>query len=486
MKLSKLLKEFPFLEVHGNRHVEITGIATHSKSVSPGALFIARKGMTKDGSDYIPEAIRGGASAIITDIFNPSLPVTQVIYADPASLEAPLAVSYYQDPSKKILMVGITGTKGKTTTSYLIQHLLSTLGKPSGLIGTIEYNVGGNRYPATHTTPDAVANQRMLCEMVQNGCQAAVMEVSSHGLAQKRVKGIHYDIAVFTNLTPDHLDFHPTMEHYVHSKSLLFRSLEQDKKAVINQDASYHDAMTRECAASLLTYGIVSEADLRASSICLSPDRTTFLLSYQGKEISCNSPLLGYHNVYNVLAALGAGLCAGYSLESLVVAIEQFTSVPGRLEKVENGCGIHVYIDFAHSGNALQEVLKSLQSFKTGRILVVFGAGGDRDPGRRTGMARAAQQYADIAIITTDNPRSEDPEKIIQEIVSGFKTEENVYIYPDRKEAIQVAIEMAREGDIVLIAGKGHEKTQIFAHQTIEFDDCKVAKEACEKIIICR
>lgn len=492
MKLRKLLKNIPSIAVKGSKDIEITGVCSNSKLLAPGNLFIARKGRHDDGNRYISEAIAADAAAILTDIYNPSLKIVQLIHPDVASIEGAIASQFYSQPSSELFLVGITGTNGKTTSSFLIKHLLDKQNLPCGLIGTIEYIIGPHRYQATHTTPDVHTNQKMLREMVLHGCKAAVMEVTSHALDQHRVDCVEYDVALFTNLTLDHLDYHETMENYCTAKNKLFTNLitdvkmmmkKQPKWAIINSDSPWHHKITAGCKANILTYGINSNADVKGSNITLTPSGTTFDLTYKGKTISCHSPFVGRFNVYNCLGALSVGLVKGIDLEHLVHLMETFPPVPGRLEPIPNRQGLRIYVDFAHSPDSLTNVLECLQEFKKGRIITVFGCGGDRDQTKRPQMAQAVEELSDVMIITSDNPRSEEPTTICQQIIKGLTPKAQYILEIDRRTAIQKAIKMATPEDIVLIAGRGHETHQIFVHKTIEFDDRKVTAQLCEQTI---
>lgn len=491
MKLKKLFKDIPVKDIKGSKEIEISGICSNSKLVSPGNLFVARKGMANDGVHYIPEALAAGASAILTDIYDPTLKnVCQIIHPDVASLEGLLATQYYQDASQELFMVGVTGTNGKTTTSFLIKHLLDQLQVPAGLVGTIEYIIGQHRYQATRTTPDVISNHKMLREMIRQECKSAVMEVTSHALEQGRVYGIDFDVAIFTNLTLDHLDYHQTMENYCLAKNKLFRLLKKDKSkkkvkqfpttAVINADSPWCEKIGEGCQAAILTYGIDHPADLQALDICLTPSGTKFKLKYKGQVIDCFWPLVGRFNVYNYLAAISVGLVRNVPLEKLTSLMATFSAVPGRLEPVENALGLKIYVDFAHTDDALINVFETLTEFKTGKIITVFGCGGDRDRTKRPKMAKVSGAYSDLTIVTSDNPRTENPQAIIDDVVKGFDQGQCFETIVDRRSAIEKAIEIATEKDIILIAGKGHETYQIFAHKTIEFDDKKVAAQICQ------
>jgi UDP-N-acetylmuramoyl-L-alanyl-D-glutamate--2,6-diaminopimelate ligase len=490
MKLRKLLKEIPHSQFKGSKDIEITGICSNSKLVAPGNLFIARKGMSEDGSRYIPEAIASGAVAVITDILDPSLSIAQIIHPCVMEVEGIIASHYYQFPCDELFLVGITGTNGKTTTAFLVKHMLDSLKWPCGLIGTIEYIIGPHRYSATRTTPDVSTNHKMLREMICHQCRSAVMEVTSHALHQDRVKNIHFNVAVFTNLSLDHLDYHRTMDEYCYAKNQLFRSLDpQHKKkienhmtmAVVNGDSPWHPKILEGCKAPVLMYGIDSNANLKACNIQLAPTESCFDLAYQGKTVECRIPLTGRFNVYNCLAAASVALTRGASLEKIAQILSSAPSIPGRLQAVPNPLGLKIYVDFAHSDDSLMNVLECLRELKHERIITVFGCGGNRDATKRPKMAQVAEEYSDIVIITSDNPRGEDPEEIARQIMRGFSKPDSFLVELDRREAIAHAISLATERDIILIAGKGHETHQIFAHKTIEFDDAKVALQLCQE-----
>ena len=489
MKLRKLLNGISGYQIKGSKEILITGISANSKLIAPGNLFIAKKGESYDGGQYILEAIEAGASTIATDLFNPSLKhVVQVIHPDISSIESLLVANYYRHPTDQLFMVGITGTNGKTTISYIVKNLLDQFLGPCGLIGTIEYIVGGHRYQATHTTPDVTSNHKMLREMVAQGSRSAVMEVSSHALVQGRVDKIDFDIAIFSNLTLDHLDYHGSMENYGAAKKQLFYQLGKKKNrkktakwAIVNEDSPWTPHMLEGCFANILTYGIDHPADLQASHICLEQEGTWAKLTFQGQTVDCYWPLVGRFNVYNCLAAIAVGLSQKIPLDRIASYMPQISFTRGRLQPVKNCLGLKIYVDFAHSHDALINVLETLKEIQTiaGRLIVVFGCGGDRDTLKRPKMAKACQDYADFCIVTSDNPRSEDLHKICDEIIAGF-TKPGIYeVELDRRIAIRKAIELAHQEDIILIAGKGHEPYQIFAHKTIEFDDCKVAADIC-------
>jgi len=481
MKLKTLLKDLPELQLKGSKELEITGITSNSKLAGPGNLFIAKKGMRSDGSQFIPEAISNGAHAILTDIYDPTLKqITQLLCSNVAKIEGKVASHYYQQPSRKLFMVGITGTNGKTTTTFAIKHLFDASELPCGLIGTIEYVVGARRYTASRTTPDVCANHKLLCEMYTSGCKACVMEVTSHALDQGRVDEVNIDVAVFTNLTHEHLDYHHNMDEYFKAKVKLFSRLKSHNVALLNADDPWAMKVKGQTPAGILTFGIQNEADIVAKNIVFNPSGTSFLVAYKGQEVNFHWPLVGRFNVYNALSCIGVGLVKGLSLEMIASRLATFQSAPGRLEAVPNPLGLQVYVDYAHKPDALKNVLETLRELARARIITVFGCGGDRDREKRPLMAKVSEELSDLSIVTSDNPRSEDPLMIIQEIVTGFRQLKGHLIEVDRKKAIQLAIDHAQANDIVLIAGKGHEAQQIFASQTIDFDDKLVAASCLE------
>jgi len=480
--LKKLLKDIPGIQIRGSSEIEITGITAHSTLVAPGNLFIAKKGLTQDGARFIPDAVAAGAVALVTDMYDPFFPaVVQILTADIPLVEAMLAREYYQRASSRLYLVGITGTNGKTTSSYLIKHLFDKMGSFSGLIGSIEWIVGGHIFPSGFTTPDVLTNHKLFYEMVSEGCQSCVMEVSSHALQQQRVRLIDFAIAIFTNLTQDHLDYHQTMEAYARAKAQLFSSLGKDKTAVINVDSPYATIMREPCRCSVLTYGIDQSADLTAEALQLSPRGTRCTIRFQGSSHPFSTPLIGRFNIYNLLAAIGAGLARAYPLEQILDILSAFSAVPGRLERIENDKGLHIFVDYAHTEDALTNVLTALREINKKRIITLFGCGGSRDRVKRPKMGAAAEALSDEIFVTSDNPRAEAPEEIIAEILPGLKNPADAHVIVDRREAIRAAVRHCRPDDILLIAGKGHETYQILSHGTIAFDDRKVVRDACKE-----
>ncbi|MCX6987766.1 MAG: UDP-N-acetylmuramoyl-L-alanyl-D-glutamate--2,6-diaminopimelate ligase [Chlamydiae bacterium] len=484
MKLKRLLKTIPGIEVRGSKEIEITGVTSNSKTVVPGNLFIAKKGLSSDGSQFIEEAIATGAAAVLTDMYNPFLSktVVQLITKDVAALEAVIANIFYEDPSKHLFTVGVTGTSGKTTTTYMIRHLLQELIGMTGLIGTVEWIVADQYLPSNMTTPEIITTLKLMREMRGVGCKACVMEVSSHALTQRRVTGIDYDVAVFTNLSQDHLDYHKDMQSYAQAKALLFASLQDSSKtAVINLDSPWGVMMFAQSAASRkITYGIENEADLMAEGIVMGHESTEFYVVYKAKKYLFITSMIGRFNVYNLLASIAVGLAKGFLMPDIIQALGSFSDVPGRLQKVPNDRGLHIFVDYSHKPDALENVLLTLQALKKGRLICLFGCGGNRDQGKRALMGSIAERLADRVILTSDNPRSEDPLEIIRQIIQGVADASAVTVEPDRRLAIHNAVQDMRRDDILLIAGKGHETYQLFGRHQVEFDDRCVAQDSCK------
>lgn len=475
----------PLVTVKGSKEIQITGICSDSRRAQHGDLFIARRGENFDAAQFIPNAVASGVSAVVTDLYDPSYStITQIIHPAPQEIEADLSKAFYQDPSKNICLVGITGTNGKTTTAYLTKFLLDSAKHSSGLISTIESIIGNSHYPTTHTTLDVVENHKLIHEMVAKDCSNAILEVTSHGLDQGRVSNLDFDVAVFTNLTPEHLDYHSSMQEYASAKKKLFQLLKNSSKksklAIVNADSKWSKYMVEGYDLEVCTFGIDKEADLQATDIQVTPDGTNFILNKNEEKIPMKIPLIGRFNVYNALAAISICLFRGMALSEIQLNLEQFAKVPGRLEKIPSKEGIHVYVDFAHTADALRHALQTITHFSASKIFTVFGCGGNRDKQKRAKMAQVAEKYSTKVWITNDNPRKESPSDIVQDLVKGFSLDHYV-IQLDRRKAIEEAICQAQSGDIVLIAGKGHETTQIFAHSSEKFDDREEALKALEK-----
>jgi UDP-N-acetylmuramoyl-L-alanyl-D-glutamate--2,6-diaminopimelate ligase len=465
--------------------LEILGIAYSSKDVRPGFLFAALKGSKSDGMNFVAEAEAKGAVAVLSEWPVPGgarLPWIQA--ADARESMALAAANFFGHPSMKLKVVGITGTKGKTTTTYILEEILRAGGSVPAVIGTIDYRGPGFRAKAPRTTPEAPDVQRMLAEMVQAGATHCLMEVSSHALEQKRVWGVSFDIAVFTNLSGEHLDYHHSMEHYFEAKKRLFFLNHKRVASVVNMDDAWGQKLVAELPMKTVTYGLEPAAIVRVSGHRLSEQGIEARIVYPGGQMSVVSPLVGMHNLYNVLAATATALALGVPPAEIVKGVGALEGVPGRFERVANGRGIHIVVDYAHTDNALMHLLRTVRDLKPRKTVLVFGAGGNRDTAKRERMGDVAARLADWTVLTSDNPRSEDPLGIIADIEKGFTKNgaKNYEVVPDRKEAIRKALSLADKGDYVLVAGKGHEDYQIFKEGAIHFSDTEVIKALLEEM----
>jgi UDP-N-acetylmuramoyl-L-alanyl-D-glutamate--2,6-diaminopimelate ligase len=488
-KLRKLLTALPEAEVRGSKEITLSGMSNFSKAVAPGHLFVAKAGTYDHGGRYIMEALRGGASAILTDLLDPSLKgVTQIVVKDVVGAEAKLAAAFYGDPSRELTVFGVTGTNGKSTVTTLIQQgwRLSRQ-QPCGLLGTIAYDLGREVVPATHTTPDAITVQKLMREMRSQGCTAVAMEMSSHALSQRRCERIALDVGVFTNLTQDHLDYHGTMEQYAAAKGQLFRQLSQaaspasPKHAVAYADDPWFETVVGSGNFQLTTFGWQPHHTLSAQHLHLNHCGARFELHSPEGIWEVSTPLLGRHNVLNLLAAAGALRASGIPLSTLVPHLPLLTAPSGRLEPVHNSLGLQVLVDYAHTPDALEQVCRTLKELTRGRLIVVFGAGGNRDRSKRPKMAAAVQMAADLVILTSDNPRYEEPMAICEDVRAGFSVGFAYEVIVDRVEAISHAIRLATAEDIVLIAGRGHETAQQVGHEIVPLQDGVVAAMACQQ-----
>lgn len=489
MKFQEILRDVEVLSARGD--ADIQGIAYDSRKVRPGFLFVAMRGESCDGNHFVATAIRDGAAAIVSDSAEVK-PPTNVAFAHVAhgrKALASISANFYGRPAEKLKLSGVTGTNGKTTTTFLTEHILRSAGRSVVMIGTIEYHVAGRVLPAPHTTPESLELNATFAEAVEAGATEAVMEVSSHALEQGRVYGLQYDVAVFTNLTRDHLDYHRTMDEYFASKQKLFQpnGKKAPRVAIVNEDDSHGGALretAKQNASEILTYGIQPLRDVTAENIQYLSTGTRFHLRIRGKQIACESRLIGEINVYNVLAASAAAFARGCSLEQIRDAIASFRSVPGRFELVDCGQPFIVVVDYAHTDDAIRNITRIARQLLTqqkskGRIITLFGCGGDRDRSKRPLMGRAAGEGSDFVVLTSDNPRSEDPQQILSDALPGLlQTGTPHAVEVDRRKAIALAVAEAHPGDIVLLAGKGHEKYQITREGTFPFDDVQVAKEA--------
>jgi UDP-N-acetylmuramoyl-L-alanyl-D-glutamate--2,6-diaminopimelate ligase len=529
VKLARLLSGLHEKQVFGDQDLEITGLAYDSRKVRPGFLFVAIKGYRHDGRSFIPDAISNGAVAIVLPARHWPEPqamagpvdtkfingageegdisveegIVRIVVPNSRAALAVLANEFYGYPSRELRMVGITGTNGKTTTAYLVEGVLDQAGFKVGLMGTIEHRMAQSRQPAQITTPESLDLQDMLARIVQKGFDYAVMEVSSHSLVLHRVDLVEFDVGVFTNLSPEHLDFHVHLSNYLQSKAELFLQLGEGAGrqgraslaplrgrsgasagkashpvALINADDRYSQYIMAHTPAKVITYGIKPGADIRAYNIGSTLNGVSFSLQSPAGQCDIRLKLIGDYNVYNALAAVGVGLSQGIGLKEIREGLKNVSTIPGRFELIDEGQDFLVVIDYAHTEGALQEVLKAARRLTTGRIISVFGCGGDRDKSKRHRMGEISGRYSDYTVLTSDNPRSEEPLGIISQIELGLKRNQGDYrVIQDRYQAISQALSLARAGDLVIVAGKGHESCQIFKDKTIPFDDRQAVRE---------
>lgn len=486
MRLSALLEDVPVRAVHGSTDVDITAVTPDSRLVRPGSLFVAIPGTAKDGTQFIPQAIERGAAAIVAPVVLPptaNRPLPTIEVDDARVALALIAANFYGRPAAKLSLVGVTGTSGKTTTTRMIESIFDAGDEPVGLIGTIEYRAGDEHLVADRTTPDAVVLQEWFAKMVAEGVRHAVMEVSSHALALHRTHGVHFAAAVFTNLSREHFDFHKDFESYFAAKRMLFDQIDRTRRtAVVNIDDAYGRRLAGELGASALTFGREPNADLHPSpdfSITVDGLRGTIVTPHGA--IRVESPLLGLPNLYNWLGAIGAALVVDIPIDQIEAGIRNLQSVRGRFERVPGEGGPTVIVDYAHKPDALEKLLHAVRDIAGGRrVWILFGCGGDRDRGKRPQMGQIAAELADEVIVTSDNPRGENPQAIIDEITAGMPGR-NYRELADRRAAIEYAIANAAADDVVVIAGKGHETYQVVGDQVIHFDDREEAEIALAK-----
>jgi len=484
MQLHALLRHFDAqLSLVGIPNVEVTGVVEDSRLVTPGNLFVARAGLKTSGLEYIADAKSRGAVAVVVGAKRQGSPLPQIVVKDPARAGSILANLFHASPSHRMRVFAVTGTNGKTTTAYLVRHLLSKVNQRCGLMGTVEIDDGRQRREAEMTTPDGCFVASTLAAMRDKGCRAAVLEASSHALDQARLAGVFFSGAAFTNLTGDHLDYHKTMPNYAAAKARLFEGLDAEAVAVINDNSKWADRMIQDCPSRIIRFGTTKRSDYRAASVHVTPQGSRFVLHTPGGKAEVNMKLVGQHNIENALAAAAlVGEVCGLTANQIAAGLADAAGAPGRLQPVDAGQPFGVLVDYAHTDDALTNVLKALKPLAKGRLHVVFGCGGDRDATKRPRMAKAAEEYADVIYVTSDNPRTEDPNVIIDQICRGFseKHETPIVIQGDRRMAIQQAIGSAEPGDIVLIAGKGHENYQIVGTTKHHFDDVEEAKRAIQ------
>jgi len=497
MLLSEIVQDLFVEKVAGSLKVNITGIAYNSNKVKPGNVFVCISGQKNDGHEYAASAIENGAAAIIVqkEGFD-NLGVATVKVDNTRKSLAKMAARYFGFPQRKLKLLGVTGTNGKTTTTYLVKSILESLGKNVGLIGTNQNIVGRSVTPSVHTTPDSLELMELFTQMVEAEIEYVVMEVSSHSLELERVAACEFEVAAFTNLTQDHLDFHGTMENYIAAKAKLFTMA---KKSVINRDDGVSQTMIDISTGEVSTYGINNDSSVKAENLQLSANGVEFDVSYKGKIARATLGIPGEFSAYNALAAIGICVAAGFDLEDVVVGLKSAEGVKGRIEVVETGLDFTVIIDYAHTPDGLDNVLRTIRGFANGRVITLFGCGGERDKSKRPQMGKIASELSDFCIVTSDNPRGENPREIIDDIIKGMveetpewasdgcqpparRTQEtdltatggSYIIIENRFEAIEFALDNANIGDVILLAGKGHETYQVLQDRIIDFDEREI------------
>lgn len=455
---------------------EITNISFDTRTVSEGSLFVCIKGIKSDRHSYAKEAVEKGASVVVSEYPMDTAPAINLVVENTNRALSCLSASFYGNPQKKLRMIGVTGTNGKTTVTNLVKNMLEVCGYKVGLIGTNEIVIDKETYPANATTPEAPELFSYLSKMAEENCDFAVMEVSSHSVSLGRVAAIPYEIGIFTNLTQDHLDYHITMENYAQAKAMLFS---QCKYAVINADSPYAAVMKQGATGTVITYGIENPADYTARDIQSGASGVSYTVQYEKDPFQVKFPIPGGFSVYNSLAVCALSGVLSVPDGFVRRALRETKTVKGRCELVDIKKPYQVMIDFAHTPDGMENILTAVNEFKPARVITVFGCGGDRDKGKRPQMGEIAKRLSDIVVVTSDNPRTEDMDAIIQDIMAGISDKENVYSNPDRKEAIRMAMELAQPDDIVLLLGKGHEMVQKFNGYEIEFDEREVVKSLC-------
>ncbi len=512
MLLGDLLTSITPITVRGDTLLDVADICYDSRQVRPGGLFFALRGEASDGHRFIEGAVERGAVAVVLEdeAYAPT-GLTWVKVADARLAMSLLAAAFYNHPTAAVPLVGITGTNGKTTTTYLVETIFEEAGLPAAVLGTVSYRFREWAAPAPHTTPESADLQRILREFVDRGARGLVMEVSSHALEQRRVDGCRFDVGVFTNLTRDHLDYHRDMASYLASKRRLFAELlapdaaKPERRAVVNVDDPYGEAIAAASACQVITYGLSRSASVTMREVDFSVAGIAGMLVTPGGEIAVKSPMVGRFNLYNILAAAGVGVALGLPLDAIARGIAGHKRVPGRLERVDNDRGVGLLVDYAHTGDALENVLSTLRDLSPRRIITVFGCGGDRDRGKRPVMGEISGRLSDLSVVTSDNPRTEDSRTIMAEIRAGILPlgireyipeelaetasrddaagqEKGFVMVENRRDAIRLAIRLAHPGDIVLLAGKGHEDYQIIGREKQHFDDREEAAAAFREL----
>src|SRR5690554_1210393 len=485
MIIKKLIRNINPVKITGRISNNIKDIVYDSRQAKEGSLFICIKGFKFNGHDFINCAVNNGAVAVLIEEETAEYKkeITYIQVKDTRKVMGELAAAFYDYPHKRLKLIGVTGTNGKTTTTYLIKTILDKAGYKTGLIGTIKNIIGEKTLPATRTTPESLDLYELFARMVDEGVSHVVMEVSSHALDLNRVEGIRFQIAVFTNISQDHLDYHESFQNYLQTKSRLFASVSEDGFAVVNIDDNAAKAMIKASRGQVLCYGINNLADIQAEEILLAANGVSFCV--RGKrEFNINLKLTGFFNIYNSLAAISCALALGIDNPTIKTRLDSLYRVEGRFKLVNEGQDFTIIVDYAHTPDGMQNLQQTAREFVDGRIIVVFGCGGDRDRGKRPLMEQVSARYGDISVLTSDNPRSEEPLSILKDIEAGIKeiNEDTAYeVMPDRREAIIFAVNKARRNDMVIILGKGHENYQIFKDKTLSFDDRDVAREAIRK-----
>lgn len=496
MKLSQLLDgvrvgklfQTMFGRMVVTHDIEVHGLQYDSRKVQRGDCFVAIRGTGNDGHDFVQQAINNGAAVIVLerdDAVPDSLcmhaGVVKVVVSDSRKTLALLSANFYGNPSRLLTVIGVTGTNGKTTTTHLIKSVLEAAGQTVGLIGTIEYRIGTETLPATHTTPESLELNELLARMVKAGCTSVSMEVSSHALHQSRVYGMNFRVGAFTNLTQDHLDYHGSMEEYFRAKKVLFDGLSPDAWAVTNRDDNWGREIFSSAKSRTISYGFDAESDVKVVNADLSVHGTTITIEFRGERSIVTSPLVGRFNVYNALAAFATSLTLGIPPETIKKGIAGVSNVRGRFERISSPGGWTAIVDYAHTPDALEKCLRTIHDImpkdRRGKIIAIFGAGGDRDKTKRPVMGKVVSELSDVCIVTSDNPRTEDPEAIINDILQGTAASARVIRQIDRRQAIEQGLKLAAGGDIVLIAGKGHEEYQIIGKERVHFSDREIVEE---------
>ena len=474
MFLSEIIEVIKPINIIGNTNIDIKNISYDSRKVDKHSIFIALSGNTVDGHNFIQQAVNNGAVAVLGEKPIKDNLCTYIQVDDSLAAMAKVACKFFNYPSDELKIIGITGTNGKTTSTFIIKSILEAANSSCGLIGTLKYLINDIEYPAPNTTPQSLDVQKMFREMRNQSINHVVMEVTSHALELNRVDGIDFDIGVFTNLTQDHLDFHQSLENYFKAKQKLFTSLNNSKKkglAIINIDDPYGERLVKECSVPVITYSINNNADIKVTNYDITSEGSTLNIRYPDGNILIKANLHGLFNVYNILSAFSVGYALNIPIDNIAKGIENIHTVSGRFESVNCGQKFLVIVDYAHTPDAVSRVLQAVREVTKGKVITVFGCGGDRDPSKRPIMGNYASTLSDYCVVTSDNPRTEKPDSIIDDILKGMSDQVNFIVEPNRHEAIKLALSKAQENDTVAILGKGHEDYQIIGTTKLHFDD---------------